>query len=65
MSIRWLLEAFTSLQQEGHNLQIVPVVTSYDRILEHHNLANEMIEGERVDYSFLESFQEIAKTETD
>lgn len=46
-------------------MKIVPVMVSYDRIYEHNNLANEMMEGERVDYSFLESIKEMAKTKKD
>ena len=53
MSIKWILEAFASLQQTtGRNLMIVPVMVSYDRILEGLNMATEMIQGEKTDYDF-------------
>jgi len=56
MSIRWLLEAFKSLQTKGTNLMIVPVSVSYDRIHEHDDLATEMINGKKTDYTtFLSS----------
>ena len=41
---------------------VVPVMVSYDRIYESGNLASEMIEGEKVDYTFLTSLEKIFKT---
>lgn len=46
-------------------MQLVPVMVSYDRIFERENLANEMIEGEKVDYSFLESVKGVAQNPHD
>ena len=63
MSIRWILEAFTSLQAEGRNLMIVPVMISYDRIYESLNLATEMINGKKNDYNFFTSSKMIWSTE--
>lgn len=40
-------------------------MVSYDRIYEHDNLANEMVEGERVDYSFLQSLREMSNSRPD
>ena len=57
MAIRWLLEAFSSLQHEGRNLKIVPVNVSYDRIYECHNLATEMINGHRNYYTMFSTFK--------
>ena len=51
MSIRWVLEAFASLQESGRNLMIVPVMISYDRIYEGLNIATEMVSGEKKDYT--------------
>jgi hypothetical protein len=63
MSIRWLLEAYTGLQAEGRNLIIVPVMMSYDRIYEHDNLATEMNNGEKIDYTVFTSGRETWTTE--
>ena len=62
MSIRWLLEVFAQLSALGRNFMVVPVMVSYDRIYESGNLASEMIEGEKVDYTFLTSMEKIFKT---
>ena len=51
MSIRWILESFMHLQQQGRNLILVPVMVSYDRIYEGLNIATEMINGEKRDYN--------------
>mmetsp|Transcript_15899 Transcript_15899/g.21538 ORF Transcript_15899/g.21538 Transcript_15899/m.21538 type:complete len:82 (+) Transcript_15899:2256-2501(+) len=65
MSIRWLLEAFANLQQQGSNLILVPVMVSYDRIYEGLNIATEMISGEKRDYTFLSGLKKIHSTGTD
>jgi glycerol-3-phosphate O-acyltransferase len=62
MSIRWLLEAFKSLQANGTNVTIVPVSVSYDRIYEHDNLATEMINGIKTDYTFITSSKQVWTT---
>ena len=34
MSVRWLLEAFLSLNKQGRNVVVVPMMINYDRIYE-------------------------------
>jgi len=65
MSIRWLLETYQYLQQQGRNLIIVPVMVSYDRLYEGLNIATEMIQGEKHDYTFLSSLGKIYSTSPD
>lgn len=65
MSIRWLLESFLHLQQQGRNLMIVPVMVSYDRIYEGLNIAQEMIHGEKRDYTLFSAISYIASAGPD
>ena len=65
MSIRWLLESFLHLQQQGRNLMVVPVMVSYDRIYEGLNIAQEMIHGEKRDYTLLSAISYIASAGPD
>ena len=41
---------------------IVPVMISYDRIYESKNLATEMINGQKTDYTLYTSFKRAKKT---
>lgn len=59
MAIRWLLEAFLSLHEDGKGIKIVPVVVNYDRIFEADNLATEMINGTKQDYHIFSSVKGI------
>lgn len=52
MAIRWLLDTYLSLlSRNSSNLVIVPVMVSYDRLYEANNLAMEMVDGKRTDYT--------------
>ena len=51
MAIRWLLDAYQSLQASRETLMIVPINISLDRIYESANLATEMINGKREYYT--------------
>jgi len=44
---------------EAENLVIVPVMASYDRIFETHNLTSEMVKGRGQELSFLEYMRRI------
>ena len=46
----------------GSNMIIVPVMVSYDRIYEGLNIATEMIQGERRDYTLLSAGEKVWKT---
>lgn len=65
MAIRWLLEAFLSLHEDGKSVKIVPLVVNYDRIYEADNLATEMINGQKSDYHILSSVKAISSTKED
>ena len=65
LSCRWLLETFSELQHSGTNLMIVPLMISYDRIYESHNLATEMINGEKKDYTMWTSLKKLKSTPKD
>lgn len=45
LSVSWLLDAYNGLPTLQANLVIVPVMVSYDRIFETHNLTSEMVKG--------------------
>ena len=51
MSIRWLIDAYDSLQASRETIMIVPINISLDRIYESANIATEMINGEREYYT--------------
>jgi len=46
LSVRWLLESFKEMPVVSDHLVIVPVMTSYDRLFETRNLADEMMQGD-------------------
>lgn len=54
MSIQWILEAYRNMPAQAENLVIVPVMASYDRIFETHNLTSEMVKGRGQELSFVE-----------
>jgi len=51
MAIRWLLDCYCSLKASKEQLVVVPVSICSDRIVEGSNLATEMINGEKEDYT--------------
>ena len=51
VSVRWLLDAYNSLKASRQSIIIVPVNINCDRIYESTNLATEMINGEKEDYT--------------
>lgn len=69
MSINWLLSTYlsakTSAPAIAHDMLIVPVMISYDRIFEHLNLATEMISGEKHDFTLVSSLYRIFTTQAD
>ena len=59
MSIRWLLDTYCGLNSVRENIVIVPVNISCDRIYESKNLATEMINGVKEDYTFTATLQKM------
>lgn len=59
MSVRWILEAYRSLHQSGTNFMIVPVMISYDRIIEGKNLATEMVNGMATDFTMYTAHKQL------
>ena len=58
-AIRWLLDAYKSMQVGQENLLVIPVNISCDRIYESKNLATEMINGEKEGYTWVDAFQKL------
>jgi glycerol-3-phosphate O-acyltransferase len=53
------VDAFRNMPVQAENLVIVPVMASYDRIFETHNLTSEMVKGQGQELSFLEYMKRI------
>jgi len=66
VTIRWLIDVYCALNQASQKtMLIVPVTVSYDRIYESANLATEMINGEKQDYTLLMSLQKMISLKRD
>lgn len=56
MSVRWILDTYHGLKASRETLCIVPISISCDRMYESANLATEMINGEKQDYTLITAF---------
>lgn len=65
MAIRWLIDAYDSLKASRQTLVVVPINISLDRIYESANLATEMINGEKEDYTMLTAFSKMRNSTVD
>ena len=52
-SIRWLLDARFAMKNINKSVLIVPVNVSYDRIYDNRNLAIEMVNGKKQNYTMM------------
>ncbi len=59
LSVQWIIDAYRNMPQQANNIVIVPVMCSYDRIFETHNLTSEMVKGEGQELSFIEYMKRI------
>ena len=46
LSVQWIIDAYRSMPVQAEKLVIVPVLASYDRMFETHNLTSEMVKGQ-------------------
>ena len=58
LSIQWILDAYRDLPSLADDLVIVPVMASYDRLFETHNLTQEMVKDKRLE-SFMDSVKKV------
>jgi hypothetical protein len=59
LAVQWIIDAYRSMPVQAEKLVIVPVMASYDRIFETHNLTSEMVKGQGQELSFLEYMKRI------
>jgi glycerol-3-phosphate O-acyltransferase len=59
LSVQWIIDAYRNMPVQAENLVIVPVMTSYDRIFETHNLTSEMVKGKGEELTFMEYMKRI------
>ena len=58
LSIQWILDAYRDMPEQADNIVIVPVMASYDRMLETHNLTQRMVQDKRLE-SFMDSVKKL------
>lgn len=58
LSIQWILDAYRDMPTLAEDLVIVPVMASYDRMLETHDMTQEMVQDNRLE-SFMDTMKKI------
>ena len=64
-SIRWLLDASFAMKDSHESVLIVPINVSYDRIYENRNLAIEMVNGEKQNYTMMNVLSKMFEMQPD
>ena len=65
LAIQWLIDAYTNIPSQAERLVIVPMMISYDRIFETHNVTSEMVKAKDKELGFFKNMRRINHQKAD